>query len=328
MFSLRNLSFYSLVLVLLVVVAGSTVRTTGSGMGCPDWPKCFGHLIPPTSTDQVLWAPGTEFEKGTMAIYQDTLWINQVPGPCDTTFNRSRWEAYLVHDYSTFVVAHTWIEYINRLSGALSGIPALLLLFLAFLKRKTQPAIFWISLLGLIGLGFEAWLGKKVVDGNLIPGQISIHMLGALFICGLYTHAYAKTGYTKRLKLPAIYLWFWLTLLVLQLILGIQVREGVDHLIHLSGNATSEAIHQIPYFNFHRSLIWVWLASLIFAWIKLGKKGKRVVVRIAAWFVLQAGLGLSISLLGLPHFLQVGHLFLSFVLFCYLIYQLSKRVVA
>ena len=65
----------ALILVYLVIVAGALVRMTGSGMGCPDWPKCFGYYIPPTELSQLTWSPNRDFKKGQVIIKDEVLLV-------------------------------------------------------------------------------------------------------------------------------------------------------------------------------------------------------------------------------------------------------------
>ena len=66
----KSLTKISLVLLYLLILAGGVVRCTGSGMGCPDWPKCFGMYIPPTSVSQLP-------ENYKESIEQYSYWIDK-----------------------------------------------------------------------------------------------------------------------------------------------------------------------------------------------------------------------------------------------------------
>ncbi|CAN0601661.1 unnamed protein product, partial [Ectocarpus sp. 12 AP-2014] len=115
----RKIAKISLVLVYLVIVAGAVVRMTGSGMGCPDWPKCFGYYIPPTDATEIKWQADRTFEKGQVIIWNETLQVSKETFTTTNSFNEENWEMYTKHDYAEFNPWHTWIEYINRLFGAL-----------------------------------------------------------------------------------------------------------------------------------------------------------------------------------------------------------------
>jgi cytochrome c oxidase assembly protein subunit 15 len=128
----------SLVLIYLVIAAGSIVRMTGSGMGCPDWPKCFGYLIPPTERAQLDWKAVHSYEKGQVIIVAESLRVAPKDFISGTTYKAENWEPYTKHDYALFNPTHTWIEFINRLLGALAGLATLLLFVSSLFRFKTD----------------------------------------------------------------------------------------------------------------------------------------------------------------------------------------------
>jgi len=223
-----KLTFYC---ILLVILAGSIVRATQSGMGCPDWPRCFGYYIPPSEDSQVRYNPGQEYSKGMMVILNDTLWRAESSFVAPQEFDRVAWKKYPKHNYSDFVVHQTWIEYINRLLGALLGLFVLGMVITSFSYRKTQASLILLSLGLLFVTGFQAWLGKLVVDGNLIPQSISLHMIGAFVLIALSQMVLQRISMKRNNETNSNLRTFAIlaTIAVLiQVLIGTQVREEID----------------------------------------------------------------------------------------------------
>ena len=131
----------SLIIIYLVIAAGSIVRMTGSGMGCPDWPKCFGYWIPPTERSQLDWLPNHEYTKGQVIILDQELRIAERSFNSRLNYDSKNWEHYTKHDYALFNPYHTWIEYLNRLLGALAGLAVLVMTVLSFWLKKKKKII-------------------------------------------------------------------------------------------------------------------------------------------------------------------------------------------
>lgn len=79
-----------------------------------------------------------------------------------------------LHGQVEFNPTKTWIEYLNRLLGALTGVFVVITTFLAFKQNKK---VFYYTLAALILVVLNAVLGKYVVDSFLLPGVVTAHML-------------------------------------------------------------------------------------------------------------------------------------------------------
>ncbi len=147
------------VLILLLVIWGTMVRVTGSGLSIPDWPMINGSLMHPTSPE--TWQAALQDYR------EEALRLKKHGFPADITFERFK---------SLF-----WIEYMHRTLAALVGVIFLVILFLA-LKNKTFRSKISLHLAGLgILLFIQAVMGGLVVIGALQAAMVAIH-LGLAFI--------------------------------------------------------------------------------------------------------------------------------------------------
>lgn len=250
----------SLISVYLIFLAGSVVRMTGSGMGCPDWPKCFGYYIPPTSEEQITWQPNTSYEKGMIIIKDEALFVAESDLITSSEFNSSNWSKYTKHSYAKFNKYHTWTEYINRLSSALAGIPFLFLIFtsVSFWKEKKQITLLAFGAFFL--MLFEAWLGKTVVDTHLKPTIITIHMVAGLLIIALLLWLLHIVSDRKKTTFKYNSLFNKLVIAsavfsLIQIAMGTQVRQFIDEQVKLYGFENKQFSLLEPNFKFyfHRS---------------------------------------------------------------------------
>jgi cytochrome c oxidase assembly protein subunit 15 len=232
---------------------------TGSGMGCPDWPKCFGYLIPPTERNQLEWKANHKYNEGQVIILNESLRVASTDFTSSARYQTENWEAYTKHDYAVFNPTHTWIEFINRLLGALAGLATLLLFVSSLWRIKSDVISTVLSFLIVLGMGFQGWLGKTVVDSNLLPFKITIHMAMALVLVLILIILLAREKQLKKTSEKSTtiqrVLIFGLFLTLIQIAMGTQVRQFVDEQMHAFNLEEASAwLTDAPLlFYFHRS---------------------------------------------------------------------------
>ncbi len=309
---------------------GGIVRATGSGMGCPDWPKCFGSWVPPTSVEQL-----PENYKESYAQYRDKknqkfVRLLRSIGMTETADQISNDKTILVE--ADFNPVKTWIEYLNRIVGVVIGL-LIVLLFVRSLKyRQSSPILFWLSLATLIAVIFQGWFGSIVVSTNLTQWTITVHMFLAMLIVAILVyllHASAE----ERLNIPvASSLKWWLmvcaVLLLIQTFLGTQVREAIDRLASASRDTWISSLG--AEFIIHRSFSWVLVIAHGYLLWKLYETSEAKTLTTTLMVLILASVlsGVGLAYGGVPPYLQPLHLTLATVTFggqLYLFFGLNSR---
>lgn len=322
----RNIGVLTIASVYFLILVGGIVRSTGSGMGCPDWPKCFGSWIPPTNVNQLpdnyleIYRDKRLQKNEKLAAYLNKLGYNQIAQEL-----LQHPTAYLETDFN---VQKTWIEYVNRLVGVLIGLFIILTLLYSFTYFNQDRSIVYLSFLSFLLVIFQGWLGSLVVSTNLLPIMVTIHMALALVMVGVLIYAIARSQIKvlkqrQFLKSPLIY--FLLGLVVVftfvQTLLGTQVREMIDQIAFNQNYLNRENwISQLDWsFYIHRSfsslvlLVNVYLAYSLF---KL-KDGfiNRWLLLLMGLLVLEIFFGVVMVDFAIPAFLQPLHLVTATLIF-------------
>ncbi len=276
---------------LLLIFVGGLVRASGAGLGCPDWPKCFGVWIPPMS-------------------------VEELP---------SGWDPAL------FNPVHTWTEYVNRLIGVAIGLLITATFILSLRYRKSDPIIPIASFSALILVLFQAWLGGQVVRSGLAGGMITLHMLFAMVIVNVLLFAawrgwkdriYIELTDPERKKL----VWIMVLLLastLIQMILGTQVREMIDVVKNgpVMVQRDTWLDPEATRFLVHRSFSWIIVILMgVFFWLQRGISiptwTRKIGGAILGLFLMQILIGIGLERLAMPGALQVLHLIGVAVIIC------------
>ena len=277
---------------LFLIMVGGIVRAAGAGLGCPDWPKCYGLWIPP-------------------------MHVSDLPSGFD------------VDSFNAF---KTWTEYVNRLIGVLVGFFIAANFLTSLRYRRSKPTVTISSLLALILVLFQAWLGGQVVRSGLASGMITLHMLLAMIIVGVLLYAsfkskedFVELQMSQKSKHRFLQLGIGIGVLsIIQMVLGTQVRESID-VVKIGMGLTDRSlwIEQLGIiYKIHRSFSWLLLITIALLSYRVYRFSKNETGRsysstkgfillgyaIPIGVISQVLIGIGLQWLDMPGVLQVLHL--------------------
>jgi heme a synthase len=309
----RRLTIATLTAVYVLILVGGIVRSTGSGMGCPDWPKCFGSWVPPTVVEELpanykeIYSAYREKKNIRFARYLSAFGFEETAG-------KIRNDKSILEE-ADFNATKTLVEYVNRLVGVVIGL-LIFALFISSLKFwKWDRKITLVSLATLLLTGFQGWIGSFVVSTNLTPWTVTVHMLLAILIVMLLVYLV----YENKKDKPARPVPFGLALsivclvvLIIQTVFGTQVREAVDRVAALLPRENwIEALGLS--FIVHRSFSWiVFIVHVILLWKVIKAEGpKTLPYAIGVLILCSLATGVGMAYASVPPYLQPLHLVLA-----------------
>ena len=323
--SFRRVSTITVIAVYFLILVGGIVRSTGSGMGCPDWPKCFGSVIPPTDVSQLPENYQDIYLQKRLAKNERFVATLEKLGFENVAHEIANDKSILIEE--EFNPVKTWIEYLNRLTGVAIGLLIIWTVWKSFPIWKIDPWIPIWSVASLFLVIFQGWIGSLVVSTNLLHWMITFHMMLALLQVGLLLYIIQRAqdllGNTaQQAQIPSKLRWvlvLGLVLMLIQVVLGTQVREELDQIAFSMGNmlrdqwigktGTSFLIHR----SF--SLVLLGVHVLYFVWAfrySLRKSQINLWSQVLiALILIEIASGIGLSYFGIPAFLQPIHLLLG-----------------
>jgi cytochrome c oxidase assembly protein subunit 15 len=272
----------STILSYLLIFVGGLVRVSGSGMGCPDWPRCFGRWIPPTN-------------------------VEQIPSYIDPT---------------AFNIVLAWIEYGNRSLGVFVGFSIIVLNIIAIYYFRKEAKLFISAILSLILVLANGALGAIVVSSVLNPFLVSLHMILALMLVSVLSYACIesyKLIHVEKFKnlegnktLSNSLILFWILIFV-EILLGTGIRTNLE-LVSIENPLLSkgELLNALDsYKYFHSFLGFTLLFLSIYIYAKL-KNNSLYIVKFLGIFILgmiivQIFLGEMMVFFELPQLTRLFH---------------------
>jgi cytochrome c oxidase assembly protein subunit 15 len=144
---IRSLALAGLLLCFTVVVLGAYVRLTAAGLGCPDWPGCYGHVTP----------LGAQSSASAQAAFP----------------------------LKPLNVGKAWREMIHRYAASTLGLIILVITVLAFTTRRARLVSLPLALALLATVVFQGLLGMLTVTWQLKPLIVTGHLVFGLTTLGL-----------------------------------------------------------------------------------------------------------------------------------------------